>query len=76
MKTSNDNCDKGHRRKSSKLWKKLQWNLTQSGRNQKRLPRGRRVKVSADDHYKKQNKKIYDTMPRNREQHSMAHPRT
>lgn len=37
--------------------RKLQWNLTQSGRNQKRLPGGRIISLSPDDHYKKLNKR-------------------
>lgn len=61
MWTRNNNCNKCHRRKCNKLWKKLQWNLTQSGRNQKKLPGRRIIRISTNDHYKKRKQKSHGT---------------
>lgn len=55
--------------------RKFQWNLTHSERNQKRLPGGKIIRVSPDDHYRKLNQKSTEDYAKNREQHSMAHNR-
>lgn len=44
--------------------RKLKWNLTQTGRNQNRLPEERIIRISPDDHYKKLNKKLCKIMPK------------
>ena len=62
MWTGNDSCDKSQRRKCRKLCRKITVKRN-SGRNQKRLPRGKIIRISLDKHYKKLNKKVQKITP-------------